>query len=132
MQKNQIHSNSGLKKATQLVSATALLALAMLVLLGVSNPVGAHEQDWQAFQEESFIGFPKQADATRLSYSPSQEGKPICEITKKFKITTFLSKPEGHLKSQELINKFYSSNELSVKRDIQMGAIDGALFEVRF
>ncbi len=132
MKKNQIHSSSYLKKATQLWSATTLLALAMLVVLGVSNPVWANEQDWQAFQEESIIGFPKPAAAPRFSYSPSQEGKPICEITKKFEITTFLSEPEGRLKSQGLINKFYSSNELSVKRDIQMGAIEGALFEVRF
>ncbi len=132
MKKNQIYSNSYLKKGTPLLSATTLWALPMLVLLGVSNPVWANEQDWPAFQEESFIGFPKQADATRFSYSPSREGKPICEITKKFEITTFLSEPEGRPKSQEFINKFYSSNELSVKRDIQMGAIDGALFEVRF
>lgn len=132
MNKNQIHSTSYLKKPTQLASTTTLLALAMFAQLALSNPVGAHEQNWQAFQEESFIGFQKQADATRFSYSPSREGKPMCEITKKFKITTFLSKPEGHLKSQELINKFFSSNELSVMRNIQKGAMDGALFEVRF
>ncbi len=132
MKKNQIRSNSYLENGTQLLSATTFLVLAMLVLLGASNPVWANEQDRQAFQQESIVDFPKQAVATRFSYSPSQERKSICGIKKKFEITTFLSKPEGRLKSRQLINKFYSSNEYSVKRDIQMGEIEGALFEIRF
>jgi len=109
-----------------------LLILAMLVLLSLSNSVGAHEQIRQSFIDESVVDFPKQADATRFSYDPSQEGKSLCIFKKNFEITTFFSKREDRLNSPDLINKFYSSNELSVKRDIQMGETEGALFEVRF
>ncbi len=136
MNKNQIHSKIFRGNKTLELFSRILFALTLFILLGLTNSVWAYEQDRKALEEPGNMDLPKQEAFTPFSYNQFQKKGYIFGIKTNFEVNTIWSKPKNKLKSEQLINRYFSEYELlsefPLDEEIPIGAKAAKLIEIRF
>ena len=136
MNKNQIHSKNFRGNRVLLLASKIFFALTLFVLFGLPNTVRAYEWDRKALEEAGNMDFPKQGASTPLSYSQFQKKGYIFGIKMNFEVNTIWPAPKNKLKSEKLINRYFSEyellNEFPLDEEIPIGATPAKLLEIRF
>ncbi len=136
MNKNKTHLKKFRGNRVLLLASKIFFVLNLFILFSLTNAVWAYEQDRKALKEENLTDFPKQAAAAPFSYNQLQTKDYIFGIKMNFEVNTIWSKPKDKLKSEQLINNYFSDsellNEFPLDEEIPIGAIPVKLFEIRF
>ena len=136
MNRIQIHSKKFRGNRALLWASIIFFALTLFVLFGLANSARAYEWDRKALEEAGNIDFPKQETSTSFSSYQPKSNSYIFGIKMNFEVNTIWSKPKNKLKSEQLINNYFSENEWSngfpVELEVPVGAKAAKLFEIRF
>ena len=136
MNKIQIDSKDFGGNRALLLASKIFFALSLFVLFGLANSARAYEWDRKALEEAGNIDFPKQETSTSFSsYQPKSKSY-IFGIKMNFEVNTIWSKPKNKLKSEQLINRYFSDNELlnefPLEPEVSVGGQAAKLLEIRF
>jgi len=136
MNKIQIQSKNFKGNKTLLWASKIFFALTLFVLFGLPNTVRAYEWDRKALEEAGNMDFPKQGASPPLSYSRFQKKGYFFGIKMNFEVNTIWPAPKNKLKSQQLINNYFSDhellNEFPLELEIPIGGKAAKLLEIRF
>ncbi len=136
MNKIQIYSKDFGGNRALLLASKIFFALTLFILLGLSNS-SAQAYEWvdKGLKEESLLDFPKQETSTPLSSQFKKKGY-IFGIKVNLEVNTIWSKPKNKLKSEQLINRYFSDNELlnefPLEPEVSVGGKAAKLLEIRF
>lgn len=136
MNRIQIHSKKFKGNKTLLWASKIFFASTLFILLGLPNTVRAYEWDRKALEEAGNMDFPKQGAHTPLSYSRFQKKGYFFGIKMNFEVNTIWPAPKNKLKSEQLINNYFSDqellNEFPLELEIPIGGKAAKLLEIRF
>jgi hypothetical protein len=136
MNRIQIHSKNLEGNKSLLWASKIFFALTLFALLGLPNTARAYEWDRKALEEAGNMDFPKQETSTSFSsYQPKSKSY-IFGIKMNFEVNTIWSKPKNKLKSEQLINRYFSEyellNEFPLEPEVSVGGKAAKLLEIRF
>lgn len=136
MNKNQIHSKRFRGNRALLWASKIFFTLTLFILFGLPNPVRAYEWDGKALEEAGNMDFPKQEAFTPFSYNQLQKKGYIFGIKTNFEVNTIWPAPKNKLKSEQLINRYFSEyellNEFPLALEVPVGGKAAKLLEIRF